>query len=234
LLRHYAEARETADRGLALAPRSLGILETKVILFLVQGDLGGARSVLKAPPREVDPKALVAYMATYNNLTWVLDQEQQTLLLRLPPATFGDDRLAWGMSLAETASLRGDAGEVRQYAEAARAAAKAQLRDAPEDATRHVFLGLALAFLGHKEEAVQEGERGVALVPVAKDAYDGPYYQHQLARIYIRVGEPEKALDHLEPLLKIPYVLSPGWLKIDPNFDPLRKNPRFQKLVAGK
>jgi TolB-like protein len=234
LLRHYAEAGETADRGLALAPRSLGILETKVMLFLAQGDLGGARSVLSAAPRKVDPKALVAYMATYNNLTWVLDEEQQALLLRLPPSAFGDDRLAWGMSLAETASLRGVAGKARQYAEAARAAAKAQLRDAPEDATRHAFLGLALAFLGHKEEAVKEGERGVALVPVAKDAYDGPYYQHQLARIYIRVGEPEKALDHLEPLLKIPYVLSPGWLKIDPNFDPLRKNPRFQKLVAGK
>jgi hypothetical protein len=47
------------------------------------------------------------------------------------------------------------------------------------------------------------------------------------------VGEPEKALDQLEPLLKIPYFLSPGWLKIDPNFGPLRKNPRFQKLVGG-
>ncbi len=46
------------------------------------------------------------------------------------------------------------------------------------------------------------------------------------------VGEPEKALDRLEPLLKIPYALSPGWLKIDPNFDPLRENPRFQKLIS--
>jgi TolB-like protein/Tfp pilus assembly protein PilF len=233
LLGHYAESRETADRGLALAPQSLGILETKVILSLQQGDLKGARSVLRAAPREVDPKALAAYLAMYNHLTWVLDEEQQTLLLRLPPAAFGDDRLAWGISLAQTASLRGDAEKARQYAEAARAAAEAQLRDAPEDATRHVLLGLALAFLGRNAEAVREGERGVALVPVAKDAYDGPYYQHQLARIYIRVGEPEKALDLLEPLLKIPYVLSPGWLKIDPNFDPLRKNPRFQKLAGS-
>jgi hypothetical protein len=93
---------------------------------------------------------------------------------------------------------------------------------------------LALAFLGHKAEAVKEGERSVALVPVPKDAYDGPYYQHQLARIYIHVGEPDKPLDHLEPLLKIPYVLSPGWLRIDPNFEPLRKHSRFQKLVAGE
>jgi hypothetical protein len=68
---------------------------------------------------------------------------------------------------------------------------------------------------------------------VAKDAEEGPYFQFELVRIYTLVGEPEKALDRLEPLLKIPSDLSPGWLKIDPTFDPLRKNPRFQKLVAG-
>jgi hypothetical protein len=90
----------------------------------------------------------------------------------------------------------------------------------------------ALAYLGRKEEAIHTGERAVALLPLTKDAVFGAYFQHQLARIYILVGEPEKALDQLEPLLRNPYFLSPGWLKIDPNFDTLRKNPRFQKLIA--
>jgi hypothetical protein len=80
---------------------------------------------------------------------------------------------------------------------------------------------------------VEEGERGVALQPPARDAYNGPYNQHQLARIYLLVGEPEKALDQLEPLLKMPYYLSPAWLKIDPAFAPLSGNPRFQRLVKG-
>jgi hypothetical protein len=103
----------------------------------------------------------------------------------------------------------------------------------PEDPQRRVILGLALAYLGRKEEAIREGEGGLALQPVAKDAVNGAYLQLQLVKIYTLVGEPEKALDQLEPLLKIPFYLSPGWLKIDPNFDPLRENPRFQRLVAG-
>jgi adenylate cyclase len=97
-----------------------------------------------------------------------------------------------------------------------------------------VLHGLALAYLGRREEAMREGERGTALVPIGRDAYQGPYLQHQLVRIYMILGETEKALDLLEPLLKIPYYLSPGWLAIDPNFAPLKGNPRFEKLLTAK
>ncbi len=231
-LRRYPEARQVFDRGLALSPADLDLIEFKAMTFLAQGDLAGARAVLKATPKEVGPTALVAYMANYGDLVWLLDEEQRELLLRLTPSAFGDDRGVWGLCLAEAYAIRGDAAGVHSHAEEARKALEENLRATPQYPQRHASLGLALAYLGKKEEAIREGERALSLQPVTKDAVEGPYNQHQLARIYMLVGEPEKALDQLEPLLKIPYWLSPAWLQIDPNFDPLRKNPRFQKLLA--
>lgn len=102
-----------------------------------------------------------------------------------------------------------------------------------DDGQRLVRLGVTLAYLGRKSDALREGKRGLEVMPISRDGYFGPYVQLQLARIYILVGEPELALDQLEPLLRVPFYLSPGWLRIDPAFHPLRKNPRFQKLAAG-
>ena len=233
-LRRYPEALEAAERGLALGPRAPDVHQTKAMVFLGQGNLPGAREVLEVARREVELTALVAFMASYYDLFWALDDADQQLVLRLPPGPFNDDRLAWGLALAGTYALRGDTTRARAYADSARLNAEARIRDAPEDGLLHVYLGTALAYLARKAEAVREGARGVALLPLGKDAYQGAYVQHQLARIYLLVGEPEKALDQLEPLLKIPYYLSPGWLKVDPTFAPLRGNPRFERLVKGK
>ena len=232
-LRRDPEALEATDQGLILAPANLGLRETKAMISLERGDLAGAHAVVAAIPKEVDPAALVAYFAYYFDLYWVLDDTQQRLLLHLRPSAFDDDRGTWGIVLAQTYWLRGDKAKAQAYADSARITYQQQLRAAPEDPQRHVLLGLVLAYLGRKVEAVQEGQRGVALIPVQQDANYGAYLQHQLVRIYILVGEPEKALDQLEPLLKIPYYLSPGWLKIDPTFAPLRSNPRFERLVNG-
>ena len=234
VLRRYPDAREALDRGLALAPTNLSLIECKAMTFLGEGNLAGARAVLSAAPEEVTPTALVAYVANAQDLGWVLDNAQRELLLRLTPSAFDNDRAAWANSLTQAHALRGDSAKVRVYAEEARKSLEEQLHATPQDAQRRVFLGLALAYLGRKEEAIREGRRGVDLASVAKDAAHGPYLQHQLVKIYTLVGEPEKALDELEPLLKIPSDLSPGWLAIDPNFDPLRKNPRFRKLLADE
>jgi tetratricopeptide (TPR) repeat protein len=189
--------------------------------------------VILSAAGKVEPTRLAAFLANAYDLVWVLDKEQLALLLRLTPSAFDGDRSAWGACLLQAAALEADAEGVRKYAEVAAKNLEEQLRSVPDDAPRRVVRGLALAYLGRKEEAIREGEQAAVLLPVSRDAVDGPYIQHLLARIYIVAGEPEKALDRLESLLKIPYILSPGWLKIDPNFDALRGNPRFQKLASG-
>jgi TolB-like protein/tetratricopeptide (TPR) repeat protein len=229
--RRYPEALAMADRAMALAPANLVVVLTKAQVYLQQGDLAGAQRVVHGVPGEVEPASLVAFFANYDDLYWILDTDQQQLLLRLTPGQFDNSRGAWAIVLAEVYALHGDQARTRAYADSARIDFEALLRASPNDAQLHALHGVLLAYLGRKDEAIREGLRGVELNPVSKDGFGGPYIQLQLVRIYLLVGESEKALDQLEPLLKLPYHLTPGWLRIDPTFDPLRKNPRFEKLA---
>jgi serine/threonine-protein kinase len=240
-LRRYPDAERVLDHALQLLPANLLVREDRAMVALAQGDLPHAHAIIGAAPKEVDPTILVASVASFVDLVWVLDEPQQRLLLRLRPSAFDDNRATWGIMLAQTYAVQGQTAKERVYADSARLAYEQQLDGATQgsststfEAQRHAFLGLALAYLGQKAAAIREGQQGVALSPISRDAFVGPYVQHQLVRIYLLVGEPEKALDQLEPLLKMPYYLSPGWLRIDPNFAPLRGNPRFERLVNGQ
>ncbi len=231
--RRYDEALASAERWISLAPTNPYCYEMKAMVLASRGDLTGARAVVQKPPAALPLTRFVSYIATYNEMYWLFSDEQRRLLIRLPPSEFDDDRGSWGLSIAGVATLLGDREMARTYGDSARIALEEQLRTAPDDGQLHLLYGVALAYVGRKADAIREGQRGVALRPVSADALNGPYMQHQLARIYTMVGEPDKAIDILETLLEIPYVLTPAWLKADPTWDPLRGNPRFRKLVEG-
>ena len=232
-MHRFPEALASADRGLALDSTAPDLWESKAIVLLTQGKLPEARAVLEEAMRHADPVALVEYVATYFDLFWALSDEQQQLLVSLSPAPFDGDRQTWGLAIAGTWLLRGDTARARAYADSARIAGAAHIREVPLDGQLHALQGTALAILGRKAEAIREGQRGIELLPPSVDA-NAPYYmQHQLARTYIMAGEQERALDLIEPLLRANYYLTPGWLRVDPTFAPLRGNPRFQRLTAS-
>ena len=219
--------------GPCVGSPNLNTILLRVLVSAGQGDLEGTRRVLRSVPPELDPGALVAYVANFEDMFWVLDQSQQEILLRLPPASFDDDRGAWAFVRAQTYWLRNDSLRTRAYADTAANEIAKQLRDAPDDPQRTAILGVARALQGRKSEAEALGERATALFPLGRDTETAPYLQFQLVRIYLWTGSLDKALDKLEPLLRIPYYVSPGRLRIDPQFAPLKGNPRFERLAQG-
>jgi serine/threonine-protein kinase len=228
-LHRYAEARTAADRALQLAPGNLLYVQQRARVELLMGDLAAAREVLRSSG--ANPAELAAYMSIYYDLYWVLPDTEQDLVLRLPLAAFDDDRASRATVLAQLDALRGDAARARSYADTAVTAYDAQLRESPNDAQLHALRGLVLAYLGRKAEAIAEAQRAMALVPATSRGLIGSYTEHQLARIYIITGEPDKAIDVIEHLMTEGYWLSPGLLRIDPNFAPLRGNARFEALT---
>jgi serine/threonine-protein kinase len=233
-MRRYREALAESEVALALAPGDLSISQDKAMVYVAQGDLAGARGVIRQVSPAVSPPELVAFFGNYWDMYWVLEEPQQRLLLSLGPEAFDGDRAIWSVVLAQAAWTRGDSAAARRYAEIGLEDTDRILAQIPDDPQRNAFRGLMLAYLGRKAEAISAGRRATELQPLQRDGANGPYLQHVLARAYLALGENERALDALEPLLKVPYFLSPGWLRVDPTWDSVRGNPRFERLVAGR
>lgn len=229
-LRRYALALAAFDHGLSIAPDNMDLMRSKALTYLAQGDLTSAQGLVRTMVA-ADSTTAARYMASFGLTAWALTDAQQDILLRLSAGDFDNDQVARGLAFARTYELRGDLEKSRIYGDSVSAFLKKALIRTPKDGVGHVLYGLALAYGGRHPEAITEGEHGAALLPVASDALDGTWVLATLARVYMMTGEVDKALDALEELLRVPSYLSPGWLRIDPTFDPLRSNPRFQKLV---
>ena len=230
-LRRYPEARAMADSAFVLSGSSPDLLDMKVATFLGEGDLAGAQATFRHAPQGVELSRRLAHAGGYFNLFWALDDEQQQMLLRLGPGPFDNDRGVWGLALAQTHLHRGNAAAARAYADSALPSLERSVSSNPGDGVLRGSLALALAIAGRRAEAVREGEQAIRLEPIATNGITGPIVQHFLVLAYLALGDRDAALDRLEPLLRVPFYMSPAWLRIDPTLASLRNDPRFKKLA---
>jgi TolB-like protein/Flp pilus assembly protein TadD len=131
------------------------------------------------------------------------------------------------------AQWQGDASKARTAFATARNDVAKVVEKQPNFAAAVSLLGIIDAGLGRKEDAIREGKRACELLPLSKDAIDGPALAANLALIYTWTGEKHMAIEQIASVEKIPNSLSYGQLKLHPYWDPLRGDPRFEKIIAS-
>jgi tetratricopeptide (TPR) repeat protein len=234
-LRNFEAADKIFDRLAAAAPQSLQAALLKGgVAVLWKGDLSVAEKQFSSIPPETDPGGLMTWARV-----WCL-----TLERKFPEALQVLEKFRGETMFTSTTApvpkafvegmihlLQGDKPRAQAEFERARVISEKSLQEAPEDPGRHAQHGLILAALGRKQAAIAEGKRAVELLPESQDAFDGPQGTAALAQIYAWTGESDEAFRLLDHLLGIPNGLTIPMLKLDPLWDPLRKDPRFQTLI---
>jgi TolB-like protein/Flp pilus assembly protein TadD len=232
--RDFETANKILDRVIAASPQSLEASVSKALVAAQwKGDLSVAEKLFSSIP-ETDPDGLMTM-----GRSWLL------ILQRKLPEALQIVQQFRGETLFNTTTapcpkaflegqiyrLQGDEAKARPAFEDARVVSDDLVRAAPADPVRHGQHGLILAALGQKQEAIVEGKRAVELLPESQDAFDGPKITDALAQIYAWTGEFDEAFRLLDHLLAVPSGLTVPMFKLDPAWDPLRKDPRYQALI---
>ena len=234
-LRDFPAAARAFDRAVQLVPTSFEANSLRAQVDIDwKGDLTAMKRLVNTLPPDSDSFGM-ATLARFNvhfferDFPGALNALWRSPLENLHGET--SSPLPKSFLAGQVYRLIPDEEKARASYEHALEIANRALDESPQDPARHSLAGLIYAGLGRKEEALREGHRAVEIMPESKDALDGPLLVLALARIYTIVGEPDKAIDLLERLLKIPAGTNVHELRLDPTWDVLRKEPRFQQLI---
>ena len=235
-MRRYSELEQFIKKQAASGGLPTGPLEDPFkwlpMTKLAQGDPVAAQSLLDQVPPEYDPGDLI-WDVRIKTVLYLRDYDAANRVVAAAPAKFADGNWAYG----QIARARGDNQKALAAFAAARQKMEAQQGDKPKDADYFAGVARLDAGLGRKEEAIREARQAVELLPFAKDSLNAPVLVANLALVYAWTGERDLALEQLEKVATLPAswhdVVTYGDLLLNPCWDDLRGDPRFDKIVAA-
>jgi TolB-like protein/Flp pilus assembly protein TadD len=243
-LRRFPDALRKFDQLLEVVPGDIDALVEKGAIAQAEGDLPRA-AVLLAPlqPAAGDPTGweTLAYQAILERRPAQIIPRLKEILAKPDPALgYLNGELRFWLGWAQ--EVAGDEAAAQETWREARRELETLLKEQPENPSLLLDLALVTMCAGDKAAALALAERALVVYPIEKDAADGPQSIDILARIAARLGEPDRAIAALQKILSIPCTgglatgipLTPALLRLDPMFDPLRGDPRFQKLCEDK
>ena len=237
MLRDFRKANQTIDRALALDPKAFSLLEVKSKLAIVEnGDFGVAERALAALQSANISNAEKLKAANARADIFLLERKYQEGLQAAE--NLPDDQIAafpghlWSkyyyIGFARKA-LHDDTGARAAFLKA-KTTLEDQLKRSPDNPDIHIQLAKVLAFLSEKDSALAEAQRATELIPQS-DAFGGPEIMSGVAEVYATLGENDRAIEILDGLLSRPSGVTAQALKVNPIWDPLRNDPRFQGLI---
>jgi TolB-like protein/Flp pilus assembly protein TadD len=246
-LHEYTKADGTVNDALSVSPAAdFFVLARSAIALFRDGDTAPLRSALRKLPRSFDPGGATSTIALRLSLMERDVEEADRVLAACRHEKLDDNGLSgvagaldgytvpksWYAGLI--AQARGNESSARAAFEQAKRAVRDDLVQSPNDAKTLAMLALIHAAVGEKNEALGAARRAGELLPIAKDSFDGPILATTLAAVSAKLGEKDSAIRQLESLVGVPNGPTPGTLRVEPEWDSLRDDPRFKKLAASE